>query len=203
MTTQQRQLAILGVLLAVWAGLIGGGLLSPQAPERAPLQNVSGLPQGTSLSSAKGKGEGRTTLLRVNLAQLKQSRVQRAAASPTSKNIFELHRQDGVVVEPPPPPPPEDAPPDIPEASPQQLQAESAWAELGQFRYLGYLELGDNGGKRDEVALLAKRDVLHTVRRGELIGAGILVAAITPNTVVLRHQASQIEQQLTLSDESP
>lgn len=199
MTRQQRQLAILGVLLAVWAGLVGGGVLSHEPQERVPLKNVSGLPQGTSLSS----GQGKTKVLRVHLAQLKQSRVERAAASPTSKNIFELHRSDRVVVEAPPPPPSEVDPPDIPPPSPEQLQAESAWAELGQFRYLGYLELGDHGGKREEVALLAKRDVLHTVKRGELIGTGILVAAITPNMVLLRHEAAQIEQQLTLSEEGP
>lgn len=198
MTTQQWQIAILSALLLLWAGLVGGGMLSTEAPQRAPLTNVSGLPRGTSLASAQGGAKP----LRVNLVQLKQSRAQRAAASPTSKNIFELQRPDRVVVAPPPPPP-EEPPPDIAEPSPQQEQAESAWAELGQFRYLGYLELGDHGGKREEIALLAKRDVLHTVRRGERIGADVLVAAITPNTVLLRHTVSQIEQQLTLTEDGP
>lgn len=198
MSTQQRHLAILGVLLLVWAGLIAGGVLSTEAPQRVPLVNVSGLPSGTSLASAQAG----TETLRVNLAQLKQNRAQRAAASPTSKNIFELERSDQVAIVPLPPPS-DELPPDVPEQSAEDVQAESAWAELGQFRYLGYVELGDHGRKREEVALLAKRDVLHTVRRGEIIGADILVAAITPNTVILRHTASQVEQQLSLTDETP
>ncbi len=199
MTTEQQQIALFGVLLLVWAGAIGWTMLSTDEPRRVPLANVSGIARGTSLAAGSGN-----TILRVHLAQLKQSHAQRAAASPSSKNIFELQRSDQILVEPPPPPsPPEDGPPDIVEPSAEDLQAESAWAELGQFRYLGYLELGEQGRERDEVALLARQDMLHTVRRGEIIGVGILVAAITPDTVILRHTASQIEQQLTLSDEGP
>ncbi len=199
MMTRERQIAVLGGLLVVWAGVTWWAMLSADEPQRVPLVNVGGVAGGTTRPSHPG-----TNTLRVHLAQLKQSRVQRAAAATTSKNIFELRRSDQIAVVPPvPPPPPDDLPPDIPEPSAQDVQADSAWAELGQFRYLGYLELGEHGRKREEIALLGKRDVLHTVRRGEIIGAGILVAAITPNTVVLRHQASQIEQRLTLSEETP
>ncbi len=197
MTFQQRQIALLGVLLLVWAGVTWWAMASSDDPQRVPLVNVSGLAGGTTLPSDPG-----AHILRVHLAQLKQSRAQRAAAASTSKNIFELHRSDQTTIELMPPPP-EEFPTEIPEPSATDTQAESAWAELGEFRYLGYLELGDHGRKREEVALLAKRDVLHTVRRGEVIGAGILVAAITPNTVILRHTASQVEQRLSLTDEAP
>lgn len=198
LTPRQRQMAILGALLVVWGGLLAELLLGSDPPKRVPLVNVSGLPRGTSLASNKAG----TEVLRVHLAQLKQSRAQRAAASPTAKNIFELERREGTPVELPPPPP-VDLEPEIPEPTAGDMQSESAWAELGQFRYLGYLELGDHGRKREEIAMLAARDVLHTVRRGEIIGSGILVAAITPTTVVLRHTESQIEQELSLTDDGP
>ncbi len=201
MTGQQRQVTVLVVLAAIWAGLIAWQVLSVEEAQRVPLVNVTGLPGGTSLTPVAGG----TQPVRVNLALLKASRDERAAASQAFKNIFELDRPEQGVEEPLPPPPPLDDLDDLEsfEDAPPAPPAPPAWAQLAEFRYLGYLELNNDLGTQRKVAMLARRDVLHTVQRGELIGTDVRVKLITPTTVTLTHTPSRIEQQLLLTEDGP
>lgn len=194
MTGQQRRVVILVVLAVLWASLIAWQALSSEEVRRVPLVNVSGLPGESSLAAAAGSRP-----VRVNLGMLKASREERAAASKAFKNIFELDRPERIVEEPEPPPPPVD---ELDEFEPidEPPPAPPGWAQLAEFRYLGYLELNSEVGARREVAMLARRDVLHTVQRGEIIGADVLVKVITPTTVTLTHTPSRVEQQLVLTE---
>ncbi|MGQ0812277.1 MAG: hypothetical protein ACT4OO_13785 [Nitrospiraceae bacterium] len=192
--TNRNQVLLLASLATVWIGLMTWHFMNAEEPVRVPLTNLTG--QATSHREARSEG---ATGLHLDLDLLAASRSQREATFTTPRNIFAPpHTQGGQVdmaglpsqIEP-------TVDPGAPVPSP-------AGDELGQFRYLGYMEVGPNHGRKSrEVALLAKNDELHIVRAGETIEHGIYVKTITPDNVILRETSSRVEQTLPISDVPP
>lgn len=191
MTTKQQVLLLL-VIGAMWAGTLGWRLMDAADQVHVPLANVSGPAAGAAARPGASR-EG----LRVNLELLAASRTEREATFTAPRNIF--------------------APPQTDQGGARDLSAhdasnsigadealtqQAAAAELGQFRYLGYLQVGDTPKKRTPTALLMKNEDLHMVRTGETIEDHVLVKTITPDGITLQETESRVEHTVPLDQEA-
>ncbi len=189
---KQHQVLVLGALLTLWAGVIFWTGFMSEEPARVPLVNVSGSAKGRLLSSGNTPGA-----MRVNLELLEANRAGREADFKSPKNIFDLYRPaEGRAIPAEPPPMSRIEP----QPSPEVMGQQQAWQELAQFRYLGYLQMGHSSRVGEEVALVSKNEMLHTVRVGETIEGRILVKSITPTELTLQETRSQVEQRLPLKE---
>jgi len=195
--TRAKWAAVL-LLGGLWAGLaLWGGVFAPE-PERVPLKYVTG--QKASREAGRSKAE---TGLKIRMDLLEAGRRQAEGAFAAPKNIFapllpEKSRERGAVARRTPPPPPSKSEPSPipPGPTPEELAAQAALSELGQFRYLGYLSRQG----RDEVFLSKGKD-LHIVRAGDTIEPRVLVKAVTPKDVILQETRSQVEKTILLAGE--
>ncbi len=184
------------LLGGLWAGLVLWDLATMPEPQHVPLTFVTG--QKSSREAGRGNaGAG----LRIRMDLLEAGRRQAEGAFGSTKNIFaplasEKAREKGAVARRPPPPTIE-APPLPPGPTPEELAAQAALSELGQFRYLGYLSRQG----RDEVFLSKGKD-LHIVRAGDTIEPRVLVKAVTPKDVTLQETRSQVEKTILLTGEN-
>lgn len=188
--TNQKQLLVLLVLGAVWAGLLMWRLVSTEEPARVPLVHVTG--QSAHQTVARGKTGAS---LRVDLELLAASRTQREGIFTTPKNIFSLVRSEGPLAVSS-----EQLPIEAPLTPEDELSQQAMVAELAQFRYLGYFYLGSLRQEGREIALLVKNDDLHVVRAGEIIQQRVLVKTITRTAVTLQETHSRVEQTVPLAE---
>jgi hypothetical protein len=186
------------LLGGLWAGLVLWDLVAEPEPQRVPLTYVTG--QKSSREAGRGKTE---TGLKIRMDLLEAGRRQAEGAFVSPKNIFtpllmEKFQEKGSVARRTPSPPPSkiEPPPIPPGPTPEELAAQAALSELGQFRYLGYL----NRQGRDEV-FLSKGKELHIVRAGDTIEPRVLVKAVTPKDVILQETRSQVEKTILLAGE--
>jgi hypothetical protein len=189
--SHQHQLLLVTVLCSIWAGLALWRATEWEEPAHVPLTNVSGTVSGQPAPTRRA-GTG----LQVNLDLLQASRTLRETTFTTPRNIFAPPRPDAAPATSAAQPLPSE--PD--HGSPEALQQQAASAELAQFRYLGYMQLGDAFRKR-EVALLVKQEEVHVVKAGETIEDRFLVKIITPDGVTLQETGSRVEQIVPLAQE--
>ncbi len=109
------------------------------------------------------------------------------------KNIFAPLRSH--LPPPPPPPKPPEPPPPPPPPTPEELAIERARRELGQFRYLGYM----NKGPGMDQAFLARGEELFIVNQGDTVSGSILLKEVTSGYVTLQEIHTLIEMTLTIS----
>lgn len=189
--TSKNQVFLLLVIGSIWAGVLAWQFMQPDESVHVPLAHVSG--QATTTAAPRGKS---SQGLRVNLELLAASRTERETTFSAPRNIFA------------PPQTSLSGPSDLaPQESADNRGAEEALrqqaisAELGQFRYLGYLQVGDTPRKRRPLALLMKNDDLHMVRSGETIEEHVLVKTITPDGITLQETDSRVEYTVPLAQE--
>ena len=183
MNIQQKKITALAVLALIWVGLLVWQFNSWEDPVRVPLTNVrgsAGVPR-----EAPGTLEG----LRVQLDLLAAARKQREMVFATPRNIFA---------------PPE--PIGSSQGSPQPvtdlaMQQQAVAAELSQFHYLGYVRVGEEWQKKQNLAVLTKNDDLHVVKRGETLDKHVLVKTITQESVTLQDRETSVEYTVLLSEE--
>jgi hypothetical protein len=182
---KDRKVALLALLVAGWLALLGYRVLTHEPPKTAPLIYA----RGATASPAAAKVSD--PALRVKVELLDSPR----AAVDSPRNIFAPVQ---VYLPPPPPPPPAPTPapppPPPPPPTPEELAAQAARTELGQYKYLGYVEGGGRGR-----AFLSRGKDLFTVARGESLVGGILLKDLTPSYVVLVDPPTQIELTVPLS----
>ena len=197
MNTRAKWAAVL-LLGGLWAGLVLWDLLAAPEPQRVPLTYVTG--QKSSREASRDKAE---TGLKIRMDLLEAGRRQAEGAFGSPKNIFaplvpeKPQEKVSFTRRTPLPPPSKIEPPSIPPGpTPEELAAQAALSELGQFRYLGYLSRQG----RDEV-FLSKGKELHIVRAGDTIEPRVLVKAVTPKDVILQETRSQVEKTILLAGE--
>ena len=183
MNARRKKLIALVVLGGLWAGLILWECLSWEQPVRVPLANVSG--SGGSIRQAHSGTNG----LHVNLNLLAAARTQREMVFATPRNIFALPSAS-VANQPAPL-----------EASERALRQQSIAAELSQFHYVGFVRTGEQWEKKQDMAVLTKKDDLHIVRKGETVEAHVVVKKITQESVTLLDKDSRLEYTVLLSEE--
>jgi hypothetical protein len=172
MNARRKKLIALVVLGGLWAGLILWECLSWEQPVRVPLANVSG--SGGAIRQAHRGTDG----LHVNLDLLAAARTQREMVFATPRNIFAL-----------------------PSVSVANQPAQSIAAELSQFHYVGFVRTGEQWEKKQDMAVLTKKDDLHIVRKGETVEAHVVVKKITQESVTLLDKDSRLEYTVLLSEE--
>lgn len=184
-------------LLAVVLGLVWMGLVMWQwgtftETVRVPLTNVSGPPSAGH--SAKGKSGG----LRVNLELLASARTQREETFTTPRNIFAVPRPDGTL-----PVAGDGSPIRNSTEQPQErmLAQQMAVTELSQYRYLGFLRMGES--RKKDIAVLSKNEDVIVVKVGDHVDDHLILKTITPESVIIRDTGARIEQTVLLSEEPP
>ncbi len=187
--SHRHQLLLLAVLCSTWAGLVVWRTTEWEEPAHVPLINVSG-----TVSSQPAPTRRAGSGLHVNMDLLEASRSLRDATFATPRNIFAPPRADAAPAMNAAQPLPSE--PD--RGSPEALHQQAVSAELAQFRYLGYMQLGDTFHKR-KVALLVKQEEVHIVKAGETIEDRFLVKTITPDGVTLQETGSRVEQIVPLA----
>ena len=195
--TTRAQWTVLLSLGVTWAGLVVWTVLVAPDPQRAPLKFVT----GQAASREAGRGQA-STGLRIRMDLLEAGRKMAAGTCMPPKNIFASLEPDdpeakfakGHRAPHPAPPPAVPLPP--PGPTPEELAAQAARAELGQFRYLGFLSR-----QSKSEAFLSKGKELHIVQTGDTIEQRVLVKAVTPASVTLQETRSQVERAVLLAGE--
>lgn len=179
-------------LLVLWGGLLYWQWGALPDPVHAPLANVSGqaaLPARV-VSSASG--------LRVHLERLVSVRTQREATFTTPRNIFAVPGSDGRLVVAG-----ADGEKAIPDQlSEQALQQQAASLELAQYRYLGFVQMGEPANSTRSMAILSKNEEVVVGRVGQHVERHLVVKTVTPESVTLRDIQAHIDHTVPLTEDA-
>ncbi|MBI3357543.1 MAG: hypothetical protein HY038_12390, partial [Nitrospirae bacterium] len=137
--------------------------------------------------------------LRVNLELLASARTQREATFTAPRNIFAVPRPDGTL-------PVDNEAAQVNQQNPVSEQAslqQAAAAELSQYRYLGFLRMGETRKKNRDIAVLSKNDDVLVVKVGDHVEDHLVLKAITEESVTIRDTGARIDQTVPLSEEPP
>ncbi|HET9963363.1 MAG TPA: hypothetical protein VFQ34_13565 [Nitrospiraceae bacterium] len=220
-SNHKNQILLLLGLVALWGAVLLWQLGHSGEAERVPLKNVSGVKAvGKKPTPASAGGT-----LHVNLERLDQITGQRSATFSAPRNIFAsltppppvaaaaaVPRRPRGPRGPQPAPPPsvpiEEEEEETPQAeesqavSQEKLERLRVTAELTQFRYLGFLKVGDNRQGQNATAVLVKNEEMHLVQSGETIAKEVLVKAISPSEITLQDVATKITQVIPVTEEA-
>lgn len=191
MDARRKTLIALGLIL-LWGGLAYWQWVASPDPVRMPLTNVSG--PASSLARPMSLSDG----LRVHLEQLAFARTQREATFTTPRNIFAVPGSDGTlsvvgeVVEAPRPD----------QVSEQELQQQAASLELSQYRYLGFVRMGESSSRTSNTAVLSKNEEVMIGRAGQHLDGHLVVKAVTPESVTLRDLQARIDHTVPLTEDA-
>ena len=192
MDAKSRSLLAVALIL-VWGGLAVWQWGALKGPVRVPLTNVTG--PASSGQHIKGMARG----LRVNLELLASARTQREETFTAPRNIFSLSGPDRML-----PAVNQSAQVPVPGQTPEQaLLQQAAELELAQYRYLGFLRVGESRKPNKDVAVLSKNDDVVVVKVGDHVEEHLVLKAITPESVTIRDTAARIDQTVSLSEEPP
>ncbi|UVT17006.1 MAG: hypothetical protein H8K04_05485 [Nitrospira sp.] len=179
-------------LIVLWTGLAVWQWRLLEEPVRIPLTNVSG-------SASSGRHAGMMgTGLRVHLDLLTSTGAQRAATFTTPRNIFTVPRSDGTFSTSNSSAPVNQQ--GSAQADPLMEQAEAT--ELGPYRYLGFLRLGEVRTTNNEMAVLSKDDEVKVLKVGDRVDDHLVLKAITSESVTIRDTGTRVDQTVSLSKEA-
>ncbi|HSA62223.1 MAG TPA: hypothetical protein VLE03_08280 [Nitrospiraceae bacterium] len=189
-----KKKALLATVLGLlWVGLAVWEWGALKEPVRVPLTNVTGPASPGQVTKAKSSG------LRVNLELLASARTQREETFTAPRNIFAVPSPDGTL-------PVGNEPVQASEQGPapeQALLQQAAATELAQYRYLGFLRLGESRKQNKDIAVLSKNEEVVVVKVGDHVEEHLVLKAITPESVTIRDTGARIDQVVPLSEESP
>lgn len=193
METRTKNILASGLVL-LWAGLAAWQWNVMEEPQRVPLTNVTG-------PASSGRQDAETgTGWRVNLGLLTSAGVQREARFEAPRNIFAVPRADGS--------PPlsqetalEDQQDSDSDSDSEEIVAEQVEAEESpQYRYLGFLRMGESPQKNKDIAVLSKGDEVLMLKVGDRVDDHVILRAITAESVIMRDTATRAEQTVLLSE---
>jgi hypothetical protein len=190
----RRKIILAAVLLLVWIGLAIWQWGTWKEPTRTPLINVTGGAFATGQAKTNRSG------LHVNLELLESARTEREATYMAPRNIFALPSSDGKL------PVVNEAASQavLPESSPAQTILEQAVAaEPSQYKYLGFLRLGEGRKKSKDIAVLSKNEEVVVGKVGDRVEDHLVLKDITSESVTIRDTGSRIDQTVPLSEELP
>ncbi|MBH0176541.1 MAG: hypothetical protein HP491_01410 [Nitrospira sp.] len=190
----RRKILLAVVLFLVWAGLAVWQWRAWEEPVRVPLTNVTGSASSARQTTTRGSG------LHVNLERLVSAHIDRETTFTAPRNIFALPSLDGAfpigaemgehVIH-------QDA--SSRDAALQQVVS----AELAQYKYLGFLRLGEGRTRSQEIAVLSKNEEVMVGKVGDRVEDHLVLKAITPESVTIRDTGTSIDQTVPLSEEPP
>jgi hypothetical protein len=178
-------------LIMLWAGLAVWQWQLLQEPARVPLTNVTGHPSEGRRAETGGTG------LRVNLDLLASTGLQRQATFTVPRNIFSMPRPDGTFA----------TGNDLASVNqPDSVSAETSTQhedalELEQYRYLGFLRVGEGRRKDKNIALLRRDDEVLALKVGDRVDDHLILKAIDAESVTLRDTGTHMDQTVPLSED--
>lgn len=190
----RRKLSLAIVLFLVWAGLAIWQWGAWKEPVRVPLTNVAGSASPARQIQAKGSG------LHVNLERLASARTDRETTFTAPRNIFALPGSDGKF------PVGQEVSGDTvyQDSSPVLAELQQVTSsELAQYKYLGFLRLGEGRKRSKEIAVLSKNEEVMVGKVGDRVEEHLVLKAITPESVTIRDTGTSIDQTVLLSEEPP
>lgn len=188
----RRKMILATSLVVLWAGLAAWQWRFLEEPVRVPLTNVTGPPSSGRQTAAMG------TNLRVNLGLLASAGVQREARFTAPRNIFAVPRSDGSL-----PLSQDTALENRQDSVPDETVAEQVEAEeSSQYRYLGFLRIGESRQKRKDIAVLSKDDEVMILRVGDPVGDHLILRTITAESVIVRDTDTRTDKTVLLSEEA-
>ena len=189
----KRKAVLAAVLVLAWIGLAVWQWGARKEPVRVPLTNITGPASSNQLAKTRMSG------LRVHLELLASARTQREETFAAPRNIFSLPSHDGTL-------PFSNEIAQLSELglTPEEALLQQAVAtELAQYRYLGFLRVGESRTKNKDVAVLSKNEEVVVVKVGDHVEDHLVLKAITPESVTIRDTGSLIDQTVPLSEEPP
>ena len=190
MDATRKTVMAIGLVLA-WGGLAYWQWVALPGPVHAPLVNVSGPPGETARALSPSGG------LRVHLEQLATARTQREATFTAPRNIFAVPSSGG----------PSSGAGDeagangSAQVSEQELQRQAAALELAQYRYLGFVRMGEFVASTADTAVLSKNDDVMIGRAGQYLERHLVVKAVTAESVTLRDTQARIDHTVPLTED--
>lgn len=187
----KRKALIATGLVAIWGGLAYWQWVAMPDPVHVPLANVAGKAALSARAISPSGG------LRVHLEQLASARTQREATFTTPRNIFAVPGSDGTlsvvgdVVG-------GQAAPD--QVTGQALEQQAASLELAQYRYLGFMRIGEFANSKRNMAVLSKNDEVVVGRAGQHLERHLVVKSVTPESVTLRDLQARIDHTVPLTE---
>ncbi len=191
MDAKRKGLIAIG-LVALWGGVAYWQWGALPDPVRMPLANTSG--PASSLAHPLSRAGG----LRVHLDQLASARTQREATFTAPRNIFAASGSNGTL----------SAAGDgtdggqSNQVSEQALQQQSASLELEQYRYLGFVRMGESAKGTGNTAVLSKNEEVMIGRVGQHLERHLVVKAITPESVTLRDTQARVDHTVPLTEDA-
>ncbi|MDF0665858.1 MAG: hypothetical protein P0119_07245 [Nitrospira sp.] len=180
-------------LILLWVGLAVWHWRSQQEIVRVPLTNVTGHP-----SSVGRHVETRGTGLRVNLDLLASMSLQRQANFTVPRNIFSVPRPDGTFAV-------GNAPASLDQpgsGAGETLRQQEDAVELEQYRYLGFLRVGESRRKNRDIAVLKRNDEVLVLKVDDRVDNHLILKAINSDSVTIRNTVTYTDQTVSLSEES-
>jgi hypothetical protein len=215
----KNQVLLLTSLVVFWVGLLMWQFGHSTEQERMPLKHVSG-PIVANRASVAVPNAG----LQVHLERLAAIKGQRDTTFSTPRNIFasllppvepaavpapapRRARSRGPAKAAAPPPAPIEVPaePAVEEEqgpTPEEIERLRIATELNQFRYVGFMAVGDGPQKKKTMAVLVKNEEMHLVQAGETIAGEVLVKSVSATEITLQDVGSKITQVIPVTDES-
>ena len=190
MEVQRKTLMAIG-LIALWGGVAywQWGMLPKSV--HVPLVNVSGAVSPVSRSVPRSGG------LRVHLEQLASVPTQREGTFTAPRNIFVLPGSDETV----------SVAGDVAggtsgQVSEQTLLQQAAALELAQYRYLGFVRMGESVKSVGNTAVLSKNEEVMIGRAGQHIDRHLVVKTVTPDSVTLRDIQARVDHTVPLTEDA-
>ncbi|HEU5408661.1 MAG TPA: hypothetical protein VFU48_12890 [Nitrospira sp.] len=187
----KRKTILAASLIFLWAGLAVWQWRLLQEPVRIALTNVTGhAPVGRQVETGRAG-------LHVNLDLLASTGLQRQATFTVPRNIFAVPRPDGTFAA-------ENAPAFVsqPSASAKTMVQQEDALELEQYRYLGFLRVGEKRGNNNDIAVLRKDNEVLVLRVGDRVDDHLILKAINSESVTIRNTGTHRDQWVPLSEES-
>jgi hypothetical protein len=179
-------------LLLLWAGLGVWQWRLLQEPVRVPLTNIAGHPSVGQRAATGGTG------LHVNLHLFTATSFQRQATFTVPRNIFSIPRSDRTFAIGNDPASVNQ--PGLSSAETSREQEEKL--ELEQYRYLGFLRVGEGHRENKDIAVLKKDDEVLVLKVGDRVDAHLILKAINSESVTIRDTGTHVDQTVSLSEKS-
>lgn len=179
-------------LIFLWIGLAAWQWRSQEDSVRVPLTNITGHPSARRHEETKRPG------LRVNLDLLASMGPQRWVNFTVPRNIFSVSPPDGAF-----------AVGNVPasrdqsvSATAETLRQQADALKFEQYRYLGFLRVGENRRKASDIAVLRRDDEVLVLKIGDHVDDHLILKAINSESVTIRNTETHTDQTVQLSEES-
>ena len=176
-------------LILLWGGLAVWQWWVLEEPVRVPLTNVTGQPPVGRHDVTEA------TSMRVNLHLLASTGLQRQATFTVPRNIFSMPRPDGTSTA-------GSTPASVGQPDSASAETSGDTSELEQYRYLGFLRVGEGHRHHNAIAVIRRDDEVLMLKVGDRVDDQFVLKAINSESVTIRDTGTHMDQTVSLSEQS-